>query len=497
METDREAHDAGSESARASVVGAVLAGGRSSRMGRDKRFVTLDGQPLLARAVGAVAAVCDEVTVVVATAEPLPALPVQVGVVVDSTPGQGPLGGLITALETAAGDVVVVVAGDHPDLQPAVLGLLARTLAAADVDAVLLGDTHGVAQPLVGAYRRSAHAPLSGAFASGERRATAVLDHLDVLVLPPGDWRAHDPAGTTLVDLDTPDDVAAFVAGSSDGRSADTVPVTQLRHDTGRVVAHTGRDQLTAEEPLLIRAAGPDEEPVDLVTTMRSPGAEADLAIGWLVTEGLYDPRLGPATVRTGDPRELSRPEDTVTVRLPHPLPLTAAAHRHVMATASCGVCGRASIDELAARCTPLPPGPTGGGPAAEVLLALPDRLREAQTVFAVTGGTHATGLFTTDGRLVGVREDVGRHNALDAVIGAQVLARGMAFGDKVAVLSGRVGFELVAKAAAVGLPVIVAVGAPTDLAVRTADRLGITVVGFVRDGRGNVYTHGRRIRRA
>jgi FdhD protein len=200
-------------------------------------------------------------------------------------------------------------------------------------------------------------------------------------------------------------------------------------------------------------------------------------------------------TVTFADPHVAARPEDTVTAWLPHPIDLPAAARRHAAATASCGVCGRASIEELAARCPPVPATVPDAGPLPwSVLAALPARLREAQSVFATTGGLHATGLATRDGTLVTVREDVGRHNALDAAIGAHVARGELPLHDHVAVLSGRIGFELVAKAAVAGIAVVAAVGAASDLAVRTADRLGVTLVGFLRDGDGTVYTHPDRL---
>jgi FdhD protein len=461
-------------------------------MGRDKRFLDIDGQPLLVRAVDAVAEICSPVLVVVAEDGPLPPLPGDARVVVDEEPGQGPLGGLVTVLAAADTDAVVVVAGDHPRLVPAVLRRLTVRLALSDADAVLLGDAAGHGHPLVGVYRRRAAATLRAAFDAGERRAHAVFDLLDIEVLPTSAWGEYDRAAATLLDLDTPADVRDLEADLARA-ATDRVPVRRVHHTPDGITVSDEHDRLAPEEPLVIRAGGPRQDPVDVMTTMRSPGDEDDLAVGWLFTEGLYDPREGPATVRIGDPVELSRPEDTVTVSLPHPLALDAVAHRHAMATAACGVCGRASIDELAARCAPVPADTPAGTLPLAWLLAMPDLISDAQLLFVATGGVHATGLFR-GGDLDVLREDVGRHNALDAAIGARVRAGDLDFSDTVAVLSGRIGFELVAKAAAAGIPVLVAVGAPTDLAVRTADRLGITLVGFVRNGRGNVYSHPGRV---
>lgn len=279
------------------------------------------------------------------------------------------------------------------------------------------------------------------------------------------------------------------MSGGVTGTSTRRVLVTRVAAGAVR----QEEDELAGEEPLEVRAGGPDQQPVTVFTTLRTPGHEAELAAGWLASERLIGPG-GIVDVRAGDALELARPDDRVTVRLADPLDATAVRHRHTMATASCGVCGRASIDELLLRAERLPPPAAAVQPAWSTLAQLPDRLRGAQQVFAATGAIHATGLFDRDGELVTLREDVGRHNALDTAVGAHVLAGEGPLHHLVCVLSGRIGFELVAKAAVAGLPVVVAVGAPSDLAVRAADRLGVTLVGFVRGGAGNVYTHADRL---
>lgn len=251
-------------------------------------------------------------------------------------------------------------------------------------------------------------------------------------------------------------------------------------------------DVVAGEEPLQIRAAGPGQEPVDVAATLRTPGHEAELAVGFLHAEGLLQPG-DVAGVRYGDVLAEARPDDAVTVELTVPLDVGAVAARRVAATAACGVCGKASVDDVVVRCAPLPDGPRVDW---EWLLALPARLRARQTVFARTGGLHAAGTVRAgaDGLDV-VREDVGRHNALDAVVGAHVLAGELPLSDRALVLSGRIGFELVQKAALAGIPLIVAVGAASSLAVRLAVESGVTLVGFARGGDGNVYTREDRLR--
>jgi FdhD protein len=276
---------------------------------------------------------------------------------------------------------------------------------------------------------------------------------------------------------------------------ADLLPPTS-HITTTRIVAVRGSeleyraDRIVGEEPLEIRAAGPGQEPVAVAVTMRTPGFEDELAVGFLRTEGLIE---GPEVLRIerGDPAEMNQPDDRVTVRLARPFDASVVAERHFVATASCGICGKASLDEVAVRSDPIPPGPVV---PRRVVLALPDLLRAAQRAFDETGGLHAAGLFTPAGELLEVREDVGRHNALDKLVGSQVLAKTMPLHERILVVSGRVSFEIVQKAAVAGIPIICAVSAPSDLAVEAANRLGVTLVGFLRGDGFNIYAHDERI---
>ena len=270
-----------------------------------------------------------------------------------------------------------------------------------------------------------------------------------------------------------------------------------IRHVTSRrIVAIRGEslevrdDRVVGEAPLEIRAAGPRQDPVAVAVTMRTPGHEAELAVGFLRTEGLI---RGPEVIGTtaGDPVRLSQPDDTIVVRLSTPFDDSKVAERHFIATASCGICGKASIDEVALRCEPLAPGPLV---PRSVILALPDLLRAAQRAFDETGGLHAAALFTPSGELIAIHEDVGRHNALDKLVGSQVLAGGLPLHDRILMVSGRVSFEIVQKAAMAGIPAIAAVSAPSDLAIETAERLGVTLIGFLRGDGFNVYAHDRRV---
>jgi FdhD protein len=234
-------------------------------------------------------------------------------------------------------------------------------------------------------------------------------------------------------------------------------------------------DEVAVEEPLEIRVDGRA-----LAVTMRTPGHDEELALGFLFGEGL---------IGTG-PRAVGPPEDLAgnTVEVTGPL-VREPSSRSFYTTSSCGVCGKGALEEVAVHAEPLPDGPVL--PRA-LVAGLPDRLR--QPGFERTGGLHATGLFDPAGELLLVREDVGRHNAMDKVIGRALLDGLLPLGGHVLCVSGRLSFELVQKACVAGAPVLVGVGAPTSLAVRLAADRGLTLCGFARGGRVNVYSRTERV---
>jgi FdhD protein len=244
-------------------------------------------------------------------------------------------------------------------------------------------------------------------------------------------------------------------------------------HGMHAVVERDGRaDAVAVEEPLEIRVDGRA-----LAVTMRTPGHDEELAAGFLRGEGLisrapgFHPTLDANAVDVAGPLE----------REP--------AERRFYATSSCGVCGKGALAEVAVHAQPLGPGPRV---ERSLLAALPTRLRQPE--FERTGGLHATGLFDAGGELVLAREDVGRHNAMDKVVGRALLDGRLPLHDALLCVSGRLSFELVQKAAVAGAPVLVAVGAPTSLAVSLAADRGMTLCGFARDGRVNVYAGARRV---
>ena len=249
-------------------------------------------------------------------------------------------------------------------------------------------------------------------------------------------------------------------------------------------------DTLATEEPMEIRVGGPGQEATQVAVTMRTPGGDYELAVGFLFTEGLIAPGDVRRVAYCDDLDDESQRYNVVTVTLERPFD-PGALRRNFYATSSCGICGKAALDDVEVRCAPVADGPQV---RAEVLVGLPDALRARQKVFDRTGGLHAAGLFTAEGELVTLREDVGRHNAVDKVIGEQVLAGRVPLRDHVLQVSGRASFEIVQKAAVAGIPIVSAVSAPTSLAVEAGERFGMTIVGFVRDGRCNVYAGSDRV---
>jgi FdhD protein len=234
------------------------------------------------------------------------------------------------------------------------------------------------------------------------------------------------------------------------------------------------RDVVAVEEPLEIRVDGKP-----LAVTMRTPGEDEELALGFLYGEGLIE-----------GPRPAQPPDDLAAnaIEVVGPL-LRDPGERNFYTSSSCGVCGKGAINQVAVDCSPLPDGPIV---ARELLADLPERLR--QPTFQRTGGLHATGLFDAEGRLLLVREDVGRHNAMDKVVGRALLDGRLPLHGHVLCVSGRQSFELVQKAAVAGAPVLVGVGAPSSLAIRLAQDRGMTLCGFARGGRVNVYTGAERV---
>ena len=248
-------------------------------------------------------------------------------------------------------------------------------------------------------------------------------------------------------------------------------------------------DALAVEEPLEIRIGLPGEMHKPISITMRTPGDDAELAVGFLFTEGIISEREQVESIRHCGPGG-----NTIVVELAAGAEVDLKRlERHFYTTSSCGVCGKSSIEALNTGARKIE---NGKSPvvSSEVIHRLPGVLRNSQQTFEKTGGLHASGLFRVDGSLDLLREDVGRHNALDKVIGSQFVGGEVPLSDRTLLVSGRASFELVQKALMAGIPILAAVGAPSSLAVELAREFGMTLLGFVRDDRFNIYCGGERI---
>jgi FdhD protein len=259
--------------------------------------------------------------------------------------------------------------------------------------------------------------------------------------------------------------------------------VLQLRGNDTR----QSLDELAVEEPLeIILLHGIQDNSQTLAVTMRTPGHDHELALGFLFSEGIIQHRH--------QVQDISTKGNQITLRLAQEVVLnTEQLIRYGYTTSSCGVCGKTSLDGLRVLSA-------NALPAAKPLITLatlyglPNQLRQVQTLFEITGGVHASGVFDSQGRVRYLREDVGRHNALDKVIGQALLNDEVPLHEAILLVSGRVSFELVQKALVAGIPLLAAIGAPSSLAVSLAEQYGLTLVGFLRDQQATIYTHPERV---
>ena len=255
-------------------------------------------------------------------------------------------------------------------------------------------------------------------------------------------------------------------------------------------------DYLATEEPLEIRLrAGRDEQTAAI--TMRTPGNDYELAAGFLHNEGIIHNKHDILQMIYCVDGEAGKQEyNALRVQLAaDQLPVLLQLDRHFFTNSACGVCGKTMLDDLTTR--GLPPIPDGQLVDSEILASLPNALRQAQNLFDATGGLHAAALFDLTGKLLAVREDVGRHNALDKLVGWGLLNRQLPFHDKIVLVSGRASYELLQKCYVAGAPIFCAVSAPSSLAVELAEHFGITLIGFLRGAHFNVYTGLQRLQQA
>ena len=443
---------------------ALIAGGKSRRFGRDKAFVDWAGEPLWIVQLRKLLEREDVERVWLSSnaEQPFPDHIDGVTRLDDVIPDIGPMGALKTVFEASDASHVLIIAVDMPRLE---VGSMVPGV-------TRIGDRW---EPLAGIYPRGEMLELIDArIETGDYALQSLLDEAEakgiIAPLPP-----EDPGD--YANVNTAEDLEAIQEGDVAGRTL------LRRYLKGVGYGEAEFDHLAGEEPLEVRVNGQS-----VSVMMRTPGHDEELAIGFLYTEGVIESAAEIVSIELSREVSPSKKGNTLEANLSGERDLSELT-RHVFTSSSCGVCGKATIDSVFQSFAPLEKEAPPVDP--EVILTLPSTLREHQATFDKTGGLHASALFRQDGELVLLREDVGRHNALDKVIGHGV-REGLDFGELILLVSGRISFELMQKSLSVQIPVVAGISAPSSLAVDLAGESGQVLIGFLRESRFNLYSGGR-----
>lgn len=452
------------------VTAAVLAGGRSLRMGVDKTLLALDGRTLVARVCDAVGEICEHTVVVTNRPEALAdaGLPEDVEILRDEIAYQGPLGGLATALSNATTEWVLAVAADMPHLEPGIIRALWAMRGGADI---VVPVTEKGPEPLLALYRTQAClGPVHEILATGRRRLVALFSQVNVIEVPVDALRSADPDLRSLLNVNTPADLA-------DAR--DAVPEKPKRARKLEVIEVATRRARTmpSERPVTIHL-----NDVEIATVQATPREFEELAVGFLLAEGLLSDRAAFQGVEADAKRGL------VWVTSTEQVPADLAERTRYLTSG----CGKGMTFASVGHARGLAPVDSAMTVTAEEIYSLVRELSDSATMYRDTGGMHAAGI-GKKGSLLVAREDVGRHNAIDKVLGRAWLDD-IATTDAVLVATGRLSYEMAMKAAKARVPVAASRSAVTDLAADLADSLNIAVIGYVRGGKLTVYTHPERV---
>ncbi len=456
------------DTARLPVTAAVLAGGRSLRMGVDKTLLAVDGRTLVARVCDAVGEVCAHTVVVTNRPEALTdaGLPEGVRVLRDEVAHQGPLGGLVTAMDAAQTEWVLAVAADMPHLEP---GIIRALWEARDGGDIVVPVSEKGPEPLLALYRVPACvAPAHRVLETGRRRLVALFGHVTVVEVPLEALRAADPDLRSLVNVNTPADLA-------DARDA-LADSTPKRAQRIRCEIKPPR-AMPSERPVTIHL-----NDVEVATTQATPRDLEELAVGFLVSEGLLTNRDALRGVDSDVKRGL------VWVTSSEEVPSDLSSRTRYITSG----CGQGITFASLGHTRGLDPVRSDLTLTSSAVYALVGEMARAAGAYRDTGGMHACGL-ARDGVLQFVREDVGRHNAVDKLLGRAWLD-GVPTTDAVLISTGRISYEMAVKAAKARVPIVVSRSAVTDLAAEVANSLDITLAGYARGGHLAVYTHPERI---
>ncbi len=452
---------------------AVLAGGRSMRMGVDKTLLPVDGEALVARVAAAVGEVCAHTIVVTNRPEALAdaGLPSDVRVLTDEIPYQGPLGGLVTALAEAPDEWVLAVAADMPHVSAAVVRALWEARDGADV---VVPVTDKGPEPLLALYSRACLPVARTVLASGRRRLVAVFREVTVVEVPVDSLRGVDPGLKSFLNVNTPEELADAreqAPKRRDARDAERVVVSVIEVGTRRPRG------MPSERPITLYM-----NDVEVATVQATPDDLEEMAAGFFVAEGLMADRDALASIDVDHKRGL------VYANTAEAVPDDMVYKTRYVTSG----CGKGVTFSSVGHARGLARVESGLRVDSQDLYDLMGQMARAATSYRDTGGMHACGL-ARGGELLLVREDVGRHNALDKLLGRAWLDRVPAR-DAVLLSTGRISYEMAVKAAKAGVPVVVSRTAVTDLAAEIAAELGITLAGYARGGKITVYTHPERI---
>lgn len=451
---------------------ALIAGGRSRRFGgQDKAFLSWNGEELWVFQLRKLLSLpeADQVFLSTHAGQSFPDAIEGVTRVIDEVADLGPLGGLKTVLSRSHAERVVILGVDMPLVGA---DFLARLVHSGKCQAPKWG---GRWEPLAAVYPRETLLPLiDRAIAEGRLALRDLLDEAERLgMIEAFDIAPGDPEAALFANINTPGDFASLQQGALTHRTL----LSRYKQGTG--FSPPESDWLAREEPLEVRVNG---QSVSIM--MRTPGHDDELAVGFLFTESVIRSAAEVLSIDHCPDPDASRRGNTVDVRLAEDANLSSLT-RHVFASSSCGVCGKATIDSVFLQFPPLEK-PVGSDP--EVILGLPGKLRASQETFDKTGGLHASAIFSREGELLLLREDVGRHNALDKAIG-HALRHEIDLSTSLLLVSGRISFELMQKALAARIPVVAGISAPSSLAVELARQSRVTLIGFLRGGGFNLYS--------
>ncbi|MCX8006676.1 MAG: formate dehydrogenase accessory sulfurtransferase FdhD [Coriobacteriia bacterium] len=459
----------GASEARIPATAAVLAGGRSMRMGVDKTLLLVDGEPLISRVAEAAAAVCERVAVVTNRPEALAdaGLPAGVEVWIDEVAYQGPLGGLATALKNAPDEWVLALAADMPWLNPEVVRALWDAREGAQV---VVPRTEKGVEPLLALYHRDCLPHARRVLETGRRRLVAMFPALAVREVDAETLRAVDPGLLSFVNVNTPEDLAEVRESAHEELQA-TSPAAVIEVGTRR-----GR-RMPAERAVTINM-----NDAEIATVQATPADLEELAVGFLVSEGLLAVRDALQGIDVDHKRGL------VYVRSAEAVPEDLVYRRRYITAG----CGKGVTFASLGHTLGLEAVTDGTVVTADELYDLVGQMARGAALYRDTGGVHACAL-AREGRVLLVREDVGRHNAVDKVLGRAWLDRVSTEGA-VLLTTGRISYEMAVKAAKAKVPVVVSRTAVTDLAADVAEAVGLTLVGYARGGKLVVYTNPYRV---